>query len=362
MQVLIVNTGSSSVKLSVLGPGDERLGQHTIELQGGAVTAEQMERALADLPRVDAVGHRVVHGGPDYRAPTLLDDRVVARLRELAVLAPLHLPKSLAGIEAARKTLPDLPQVAGFDTAFHATLPEAATTYAVPREWRERLGVRRYGFHGLSHAYSARRSAEMLGRSAGRLVVAHLGAGASLAAVHDGVCTDTTMGFTPTEGLVMATRSGDTDPGMLLWLIQHGGLTPEEVSDGLDRGGGLAGLTGDSDMRDVMDRIDAGDPRARLGLDVYLHRLRARIASMAAALNGLDTLVFTAGVGEHQPRVRSGAADGLGFLGVALDTAANEAAHGDADVTAPGARVRTLVITAREDLEIARGVREVLEA
>ncbi|WP_460855124.1 acetate/propionate family kinase [Nocardiopsis coralliicola] len=362
MQVLIINTGSSSVKLSVLDPRDEEIGRQTVELSGGNLTEEQLHAALSDLPHVDAVGHRVVHGGPDYQGPTLIDSAVVGRLRELSVLAPLHLPKSLAGIEAARAVLPDVPHVAAFDTSFHATLPEAARSYAVPAAWSERFGLRRYGFHGLSHAYSARHSAELLGRpSAGRLVVAHLGAGASLAAVRDGISTDTTMGFTPTEGLVMATRSGDADPGMLLWLLEYGGLDAAEVSEGLNRGGGLRGLTGDSDMRAVAERIDAGDADARFGLDVYLHRLRAKIAAMAAALGGLDTLVFTAGVGEHHPRVRAGAADSLGFLGVHLDTAANEAAQGDADITAPGAAVRTLVITAREDLEIARGVRTVLE-
>ncbi|WP_017536787.1 acetate/propionate family kinase [Nocardiopsis halophila] len=360
MQVLIVNTGSSSVKLAVLGPGDEQLGSSTLELREGAVTAEQLEAALAELPRVDAVGHRVVHGGEEFRDPVVLDDRVVERIRSVAVLAPLHVPKALAGIEAARKVLPDTPHVACFDTAFHATLPPEASTYAIPKGWREGHGLRRYGFHGLSHSYATRRSAELLGRAPGRLVVAHLGAGASLSAVRDGRCLDTTMGFTPTEGLVMATRSGDVDPGLVLWLLQYGGMAPDEVAGGLDRGGGLAGLTGDSDMRRVMDRVGAGDPAARLGLGVYLHRLRAKIGAMAASLNGLDTLVFTGGVGEHQPAVRSGAAEGLAFLGVALDAAANEEAHTDTDVTAPGATVRTLVLTAREDLEISAEVRRTL--
>ncbi|MDA2814511.1 acetate/propionate family kinase [Nocardiopsis sp. RSe5-2] len=361
MQVLIVNTGSSSVKLSVLGEGGEQLGNSTLELRDGTVTAEQMQGALEELPRVDAVGHRVVHGGEDFRAPVVLDEHVLDRIRDVAVLAPLHVPKALAGIEAARKVLPDTPQVACFDTAFHATLPPEAYTYAIPKGWRERHGLRRYGFHGLSHSYASRRAAEMAGGPVGRLVVAHLGAGASLSAVRDGRCLDTTMGFTPTEGLVMATRSGDVDPGLVLWLLQYGGMAPDEVAGGLDRGGGLYGLTGDSDMRDVMERVGGDDPVARLGLGVYLHRLRAKIAAMAAALNGLDTLVFTGGVGEHQPPVRAGAAEGLAFLGVALDTGANEGARTDTDITAPGANVRTLVITAREDLEIDGEVRRTLE-
>jgi acetate kinase len=298
----------------------------------------------------DAVGHRVVHGGARFREAVLVDDGVVAALAELSELAPLHQPAALAGIAAVGRALADVPAVACFDTAFHATLPPAAATYALPREWRERFGLRRFGFHGLSHAYASRRAA------AARVVRCHLGAGASLAAVSDGVCVDTTMGFTPIEGLVMATRSGSVDPGLVLWLLRHG-LDVDALEQGLDRAGGLKGLSGEGDMRALLARDDAD---ARLALGVYVHRLRAAIAAMAAALGGLDALVFTGGVGEHAPEIRARAADGLGFLGVALDEQANARATGDAEIGAPGAVVRAIVVTAREDLEVARGVRQLL--
>jgi acetate kinase len=238
-----------------------------------------------------------------------------------------------------------VPAVACFDTAFHATLPEAASTYALPAEWRERWRIRRYGFHGLSHAWAASRA------GGGRVVTCHLGAGASLAAVHDGRCVDTTMGFTPLEGLVMATRSGSVDPGLLLWLLEQTGLAERELAHALEHESGVLALAGTADMREVV-------ARGGLALDVYLHRLRAHIAAMTAALGGLDTLVFTGGVGEHSPEVRAGAADGLAFLGVAVDPHRN--ARGDEDIGA--GLVRVMVVEAREDVEIARGVRRVLGA
>jgi acetate kinase len=346
VRVLVVNAGSSSLKLRLLGPGDELEGQHDLAPDDHAGLAA----AAADLARPDAIGHRVVHGGERFRVPALIDDAVVAALRDLVDLAPLHQPAALAGIEAVGRVLPGIPAVACFDTAFHADLPSAAATYALPREWRERFGLRRFGFHGLSHAYAARRVA------AARVVTCHLGAGASLAAVRDGRCVDTTMGFTPMEGLVMATRAGSVDPGVLLWLLRHG-VDADGLERGLDREGGLSGLAGDPDMRAVLARDD-GD--ARLAVDVYVHRLRGSIAAMAAAMDGLDGLVFTGGVGEHAPAVRERAAAGLGFLGVALDAEANAKASGDAEIGAAGAAVRTLVITAREDLEVARQVRMTL--
>jgi acetate kinase len=313
---------------------------------------------------VDAVGHRFVHGGARLRAPTILDADVEDYLRSLVDLAPIHQPLSLAGVGLIRRLLPSAPAVACLDTAFHATLPDAAATYAVPREWRERYGARRYGFHGLSHAYAARRAAELLGRPADRLraVTCHLGAGASLAAVRFGVSVDTTMGFTPLEGLVMATRAGTVDPGLVLWLERHAGLSEAALTDALEHRSGLLALAGSGDMREVLRAAGAGDRDARLGLDVYVHRLRAAVAAMAAAMDGLDALVFTAGVGEHAAEVRSAAAAGLGFLGVAVDGERNSAAAGDADVSAAGAPVRTLVVRAREDLEIARQVRAALAA
>jgi acetate kinase len=340
LRVLVVNAGSSSLKLRLLGPDDALLGSHDL-----AADASGLEEALADLGRPDAVGHRIVHGGERFREPVVIDDDVEAALRELTALAPLHQPKSLAALGAVSAELEDVPAVACFDTAFHADLPEAASTYALPAEWRERWRIRRYGFHGLSHAWAARRA------GGGRVVTCHLGAGASLAAVRDGRCVDTTMGFTPLEGLVMATRSGSVDPGLLLWLLEETGMAERELANALEHESGLLALAGTEDMREVV-------ARGGLALDVYLHRLRAHIAAMAAALGGLDALVFTGGVGERSPEVRGGAADGLAFLGVALDAGRN--ARGDEDI-GTGA-VRVLVVEAREDLEIARGVRAALHA
>jgi acetate kinase len=239
-------------------------------------------------------------------------------------------------------------------------MPAAASTYALPAEWRERWQIRRYGFHGLSHAYAARRVSELLGHVPARLVVCHLGAGASLAAIRDGRSVDTTMGFTPLEGLVMATRSGTVDPGLVLWLTEQAKIPPDELGDALEHRSGMTGLAGTADMREVQARDAQGDSAAGLALTVYLHRLRGLIASMAAALGGLDTLVFTAGVGENDADIRAGAADGLGFLGVAVDKGRNAEARGDTDITAPGAAVQSFVVAAREDIEIARQVREVL--
>jgi acetate kinase len=360
MLILTVNAGSSSLKLSLLDAADDVLARREVDAVGGRFDAGTITAALAGLPVPDAVGHRVVHGGREFGEPVLIDDEVERRLHALTDLAPLHQPKSLAGIEAVGAGLPDVPEVACFDTAFHATLPDAAATYAVPEAWRRTYGLRRYGFHGLSHAYAARRAAELAGRRPARLVVCHLGAGASLSAVRDGRCVDTTMGFTPLEGLVMATRSGSVDPGMLLWLADRTELTPGQISTALEHESGLLALAGTADMRDVLAGADKGDARAVLALDVYVHRLRAAVAAMAASLGGLDVLVFTGGVGEHAAEVRGRAAAGLSFLGVALDPEANAAATSDADIAAPGSPVRTFVITAREDLEIATGVRAVL--
>jgi acetate kinase len=309
------------------------------------------------------VGHRVVHGGTELTAATAVTAEVLERIAQLTPLAPLHQPRAQAGIVAAIERLPEVAQVACFDTAFHATLPRAARTYALPATWRARWDLRRHGFHGLSHAWAAGRARSLLGpsRPARRIVTCHLGAGASLCAVLDGRSVDTTMGFTPLEGLVMATRSGSVDPGLVLWLLTEAGLDAHEVTAGLERDGGLAGLTGTSgDMREVLAARGAGDVAATEALEVYVHRLRREISAMAAALGGLDALVFTGGVGEHTPEVRAAATEGLGFLGVAVDPAANEAPTPDADISPPGATVRTLVVASREDLQIAGEVRDLL--
>jgi acetate kinase len=361
VRVLVVNAGSSSLKLSVL-EHDELCGASELPAPGAAIDPGQVSAAVRALGPVDAVGHRIVHGGERYADPVRICDDTVSALRELADLAPLHQAKSLAALAAVTSACPDCPAVACFDTAFHATLSRGAATYALPRAWREQWGLRRFGFHGLSHAYAARRAAELLGQPLDglRVVTCHLGAGASLAAVKSGRSVDTTMGFTPLEGLVMATRSGSVDPGLLLWLLERTKLSELEMAHALEHESGMLGLTGIADMRAVIDAAEAGDTDARLGLDVYLHRLRAGIAAMAAAMDGLDVVVWTGGVGEHAPAIRAAAADGLGFLGVRVDQAVNLTATGDREVTGHGAAARSLVVTAREDLEIARQVRGVL--
>jgi acetate kinase len=360
VRVLVVNAGSSSLKLRLLDGEDALLGSADL---GAAPGDDELRVALDGLGDADAVGHRIVHGGQRFVGPALVDADVLEALRALVDLAPLHQPKSLAALEAVSRARPHLPAVACFDTAFHADLPAGAATYALPAAWRERWGVRRYGFHGLSHAYLARRAATMVGRpvEALRTVTCHLGAGASLAAVDHGRSVDTTMGFTPLEGLVMATRSGSVDPGLLLWLLERSDLDARELADALEHESGLAGLAGDADMRSVLAAADAADERARTALDVYTHRLRGAIAAMAAAMDGLDVLAFTGGVGEHAPEVRAAAAAGLGFLGVSLDADANRTATADADISAADAPTRTLVATAREDLEIARQTRALID-
>jgi acetate kinase len=345
VRVLVVNAGSSSLKLSVLD-GDELVWSGS---------------ELGDVGGVDAVGHRIVHGGTEFVDPVVIDDSVVRRLEALTDLAPLHQPKSLHALELVSRALPNIPAVACFDTAFHAHMPAAAATYALPREWRERWALRRFGFHGLSHRYASRRAAELAGRpvEAFRVVTCHLGAGASLAAVSDGVSVETTMGFTPLEGLVMATRSGSVDPGLVLWLEEHAGIASSELASTLEHGSGLLGLAGSADMKAVLEAESAGDEEAALAVGVYLHRLRAGIAAMAASMDGLDALVFTGGVGERSAPIRARAAGGLGFLGIAVDPERNDRSP-DAEIGASDAAVRAFVIEAREDLEIAREVRRVL--
>jgi acetate kinase len=358
MHVLVVNAGSSSLKVRLLDPGNEVVAKLDLGKWGGRHETGQLAEFVTGLDRVDAVGHRIVHGGAEFTGPVLLDRDVRDRIAALAELAPLHQPRGVAGIDALAEVASGVPAVACFDTAFHHDLPAAAATYALPRDWNERWRLRRYGFHGLSHAYAARRAASMLDRADPRVVSCHLGAGASLAAVAAGRSLDTTMGFTPLAGLVMATRSGSLDPGLLLWLLRRSGLAVDELADTLEHRAGLAGLTGgDGDMRDI---AGSAEPVARQAFDVYIHRLRREIAGMAAAMDGLDVLVFTGGVGEHQPPVRAAAAAGLGFLGVRIDEEANDAATDDADITAAGAPVSTLVITAREDAEIAGQTRDLV--
>ncbi|MFP5257192.1 MAG: acetate/propionate family kinase [Acidimicrobiia bacterium] len=363
MRVLVVNAGSATLKLAAVTVDGEGLrGEHERLVDpwhDGDDTG--LESALAEIGPVDAVGHRVVHGGSEMTEPTLVDDAVLDRIEALTSLAPLHQPRALAGLSAARRLRPEQPHVACFDTAFHATMPAAARTYALPQQWRERWGLDRFGFHGLSHAWSARRGPEVAGVEARRTVVCHLGSGASLCAVLDGRSVDTTMGFTPLEGLVMGTRSGTVDPGLVLWLLEHTTLTAAEVEDGLVRRAGLAGLSGtDGDLRHVLAERDEGSAAAALAVDVMVHRLVRELGGMVASLGGLDLLVFTAGIGEHVPEVRAAVAERLVHLGVAVDPARNDAAEGDTDLTADGAPVATVVVEAREGLEIARQVHDLL--
>jgi acetate kinase len=315
---------------------------------------------LHGLADIQAVGHRIVHGGDRYTSAVRITPEVKRVIGELAELAPLHNPAGLDVITVAEQVLPGVPQVAAFDTAFHATLPEAARTYPVPRKWRREWGIRRYGFHGLSHSYCAGRAAEMVGREDLRLVTAHLGNGASMSAVRGGICVDTSMGFTPLEGLMMGTRSGTIDPGILLYLVRHKGLDVNELDHALNYESGLLGVSGvSSDMRRVLSALPS-NPDARLSVEVYVHRIRQTIGAMAATLGGVDALVFTAGIGEHAPEIRRRVCENLNFLGLELDQRANETCQSDADVAVPASAARILVIAAREDVAIMRETRRLL--
>jgi len=326
------------------------------------VDTRLLEEAVGRAGAVDAVAHRIVHGGTRFQAAVRVDPTVLAQLRELCPLALLHQARSLAALEEVARLTPGIPAVACFDTAFHAGMPPAAATFAVPSHWRERWGLRRYGFHGLSHRYASGRAAQQLGRPLDelRMVSCHLGAGASLAAVQGGRSVDTSMGFTPLDGLVMATRSGAVDPGAVLWLVQNSGLSAAQIGDALQHASGLYGLTGQADMRAVTQAAAAGDQAARLGLDVYLHRLAAGVAAMAASMGGLDAVIFTAGVGEHSAEVRARTAGRLGFLGLAVDGRLN-LGTGDRLVSPASSSVSVLVIEAREDIQMASEVRELLD-
>ncbi|MDQ6659216.1 MAG: acetate/propionate family kinase [Actinomycetota bacterium] len=362
MRVLTVNAGSSSLKLRVLDRRDRV--QHGADLSASAegIDTAALTTVVRGWPTPDAVGHRIVHGGATFTGPARITGTVRDQLTELVDLAPLHQPKSLAALDAVTALLPDVAAVASFDTAFHTSISAAAATYAVPKKWREVFGIRRYGFHGLSHTYCSRQVAALLGQPLAelRIVSCHLGAGASLAAVVDGSSVDTTMGFTPLEGLVMATRSGTIDPGIVLWLQEHQQLSVHEISVALEEQSGLTALAGTGDMRDVEAAADRGAPEALLALDVYIHRLAGGIAAMAAAAGGMDVLAFTGGVGEHSPTVRRRTAQRLSFLGVVIDDGHNDSAQGDADISGIGSSVRTMVVTSQEDIQLAREARQVL--
>jgi len=355
--VLVVNAGSSSLKVRSY-PSYERVVVERIGEAGGPTHASALEECLARLgeetgfftPRV--VGHRVVHGGTAYTAPTVVDDDVEAGIAALCDLAPLHNPANLSALRAARRLLPDAVHVAVFDTAFHATLPRRAYLYGLPLEMAAQ-GLRRYGFHGTSHDYVTREAARLLGRPREELKVVslHLGNGASGAAVDRGEVVDTSMGFTPLEGLLMGTRSGDVDPGLVLHLLRQG-MPVDELDDLLNRRSGLAGMSGvGNDMRDVRAAAAAGSEAAAAALEVYAYRVRKLVGAYAAAMGGLDVVVFTGGVGENDAATRATSLEGLGFLGVSLDPEANAA--GGPVVSAPDSRVAVLVVHTDEEVMIA---------
>jgi acetate kinase len=363
MHILVVNAGSSSLKLRVLDENDAVLASKDLP----KVSPDDLGPMLADFldtgPTIDAAGHRVVHGGSAFTHPIVLDEGIDEALQALVDLAPLHNPPCLAAVRSLQSLRPKLPQVACFDTSFHIDMPAKAATYALPRVWREEWGIRRFGFHGLSHEWASHKAAELLGRPRDelRLVTAHIGGGASLAAVAFGHSVDTTMGFTPMEGLVMATRSGSVDPGLVLWVQQQRGLSPAEVEATLESESGLLGLSGASgDLRKVISAADAGGEDARLAYEIYVYRIQTSVAAMVAAMEGIDALVFTGGAGEASSRLRADACARLGFLGIRLDGSKNKALTGDDFASLIDIAPAVLVVEAREDIEIARHVRKLL--
>jgi acetate kinase len=371
MAFLIFNAGSSSLKFSLIDPDDLRVWTHgTIESPSGFERA--VGRAIADAgsfarldssAAVEAVVHRVVHGGMRFTAPVRITPDVRAALDELTPLAPLHNPPSLEAIDGAVAALGGVPHIAVFDTAFHATLAPEARVYPLPYEWSERWGLRRFGFHGLNHEYCARRAAEMVAHSSAdfRIVVAHLGNGASVTAITDGASIDTSMGFTPLEGLMMGTRSGSVDPGLLLHLQRACGVSLEELDRALNHESGLLGVSGvSSDMRTVVEAADAGNTRASLALRIFAHRARQTIGAMTVTLGRVDALVFSGGIGEHSWKVREAICSGLSCLGLDLDADANRSARPDAVVSSPSSAGRILVVEAREDVTMARAARRCL--
>ncbi len=355
-RLLVLNCGSSTLKWTLLDAAD------------ASTASEASERWVGDgdgpvgavLDRVsgfDAIGHRIVHGGTRFRETIVVDARVRTALESLVKLDPLHMRRALSVVDVTRTRFPALPQFAAFDTAFHATLPEPAAGYGLPFEWTERYGLRRFGFHGLSVAWATGRAREMIGRTPPRLVVCHLGSGCSVTAVKDARSIDTTMGFTPLEGLMMGTRSGSVDAGLLLHLQASHGLGAAELRAALTEKSGLLGVSGvSSDLREVLAAADAGSTRAALAYARFILFATRAIGSMTAVLGGLDALVFTGGIGENSPRVRRDLVSPLSFAGAQLDEAANDAATTDADIARPGSGVRVLRVRAREDLVILREV------
>lgn len=384
-RILVLNSGSSSLKYQLIDmagpePGARRPARGVVERIGepGSGVADHAaalrtvgeELAAAghglDSPGLLAVGHRAVHGGTRFTGPTLVDDGVLAEMEKLVPLAPLHNPANIAGIRVARELRPDLPQVAVFDTAFHATLPEHAWRYALDPAVADAHAIRRYGFHGTSHAHVSRAAAKLLGRDPAspggvNVIVLHLGNGASASAVAGGRCVETSMGMTPLEGLVMGTRSGDLDPAVVFHLAREAGMDTDAIDTLLNKRSGLVGLCGDNDMREIGRRIAEGDERARLAFDVYVHRIRKYVGAYTAVLGRVDALAFTAGVGENSAAVRAAALRGLEGLGVELDPVRNALrGSGPRVVSAPGSAVAVAVVPTDEELEIATQTRDLV--
>jgi acetate kinase len=373
MRILVLNSGSSSQKTALfeLGTGDlpdpvPPIWERKLEWKGAedrqSATAKIIEElwsgsnaALGSPSEIAAVGHRVVHGGAKLTEPVVIDSNIKQSIADVSEIAPLHNEAALQGIDLVEKLLPGTPQVAVFDTAFHRTLPLHATVYPGPYEWYER-GIRRFGFHGINHEYCAHRAARLLKRemSSLRIVSCHLGNGCSLAAIDGGCSVDTTMGFTPLEGLMMGTRSGSIDPGILTHLMRKG-TSGDQLDSLLNHQSGLSGISGvSSDMREVLKAAVEGNARAQLAFDIFTHRLKSGIAAMAASLGGMDVLVFTAGIGENSSQTRDAACTGLKFHGVTLNDAKNSSVDGDTDISAPDSKVKVLVVRAQEDWAIAQ--------
>ncbi len=363
MNILVANVGSSSVKLSVIDTADRTVVDLDVPLNDPSVLDGSLRSLLNGVEPIGAVGHRAVHAGPLTRGAVHATADVEQLLLEWATIDPLHNPGAVQVIRAVRRLSPQLAQVVCLDTAFHSTLGDAAATYAVPWRWTSEWGVRKLGFHGLSYAWATGQIGGLLGLSEPppKLIVAHLGSGASLAAVDRGKCVDTTMGFSPLDGLVMSSRPGTVDPGILLWVAQRKGLSSDAISQALNHESGLLGIAGISgDLRQVLKSADAGNVRAQLAYDVYQHRLRSCIGSMAASLGGVDCLIFTGGIGEHQPRVRADACIGLRFLGLDLDAATNMTCTDTAVISPSTAPTVVAVVTSREDIQVARETRRLL--
>jgi len=402
MKILVINTGSSSIKYELFdvdhrkilaGGMAEKIGEesgiltHKMILPNGESTEEVEEGliadhheglnrivdllvdpvngVIADKGEISAIGHRVVHGGEAFHSTVIIDDEVIAAIKENIPLAPLHNPPNLTGIEVAGSIFPNAPQVAVFDTAFHQTIPVRAFLYAIPYEMYEKHRVRRYGFHGTSHAYVSDQAAEYFGRPLGELnlITIHLGNGASMAAIKNGKCVDTTMGMTPLAGLMMGTRSGDVDPALPFFLADNLGMTPKDIDNILNKESGLKGMCGTNDMREVIEKKDTGNERAKTALEVYTYRIKKYIGAYFAVLESLDGLIFTAGIGENAPYIRELSCKGLNRLGIEIDPEKNNrAGNGIREISPSGSEVKVLVIPTNEELKIARETKRVIES